>query len=370
MSKKYNAKNERIKRDYFDYLAEAGGRHKSTIAAASRALQKFEAHTKFADFASFNKRQAKSFKESLLKTPNVRTSKPLAASSVHSTLRQIMKFLQWLSGEQGYRRFIKIRDVEYLNPSRKTLGEARARPKKQIPTFEQIRQCINSMPSNTDIELRNRALIAFVALTGIRVTAAAKLPLGLVDIEDRFVDQDPRATETKASKHIKTFFFPVGDDFERIFTDYVKHLRENLQYGDEAPLFPSTRMKLNTIMQFEPDGLVPEFWSDASPIRKIFQESFTAANLPYFNPHSFRNCLINYGQQHCDSVEAFKAWSQNIGHNKVLTSLDSYGHVPLQRQGELVRNVGERNNSDDRFALIEEVKDQFLEFIESKKKNA
>jgi hypothetical protein len=38
--------------------------------------------------------------------------------------------------------------------------------------------------------------------------------------------------------------------------------------------------------------------------------------------------------------EQMKAWSQNVGHADVLTTLTSYGSVPVHRQGELIRATG------------------------------
>jgi hypothetical protein len=32
-----------------------------------------------------------------------------------------------------------------------------------------------------------------------------------------------------------------------------------------------------------------------------------------------------------------KAWSQNLGHEKVLTTFLSYGEITCQRQGEIIR---------------------------------
>ena len=37
--------------------------------------------------------------------------------------------------------------------------------------------------------------------------------------------------------------------------------------------------------------------------------------------------------------EQFKAWSQNLGHEKVLTTFLSYGAVACQRQGEIIRDL-------------------------------
>ncbi len=61
------------------------------------------------------------------------------------------------------------------------------------------------------------------------------------------------------------------------------------------------------------------------------------ADLPYYNPHSFRDMLVRYGQSLNLTVEEFKAWSQNLGHADVLTTFTSYGNVPAHRQGELIR---------------------------------
>src|SRR5262249_55584012 len=77
-------------------------------------------------------------------------------------------------------------------------------------------------------------------------------------------------------------------------------------------------------------------------IRKIFREAFAHAGLPYFNPHSFRNTLVRLGQDTCKSPEDFKAWSQNLGHEQVLTTFLSYGEVPCDRQGEIIRALAAR----------------------------
>ena len=90
-------------------------------------------------------------------------------------------------------------------------------------------------------------------------------------------------------------------------------------------------------------GLEREHWSSASPIRTIFREAFERAGLPYFNPHSFRNTLVRLGQDVCKSPEEFKAWSQNLGHEKVLTTFISYGEVPVIVRGRSYEAWQHRN---------------------------
>src|SRR5262249_24184162 len=68
--------------------------------------------------------------------------------------------------------------------------------------------------------------------------------------------------------------------------------------------------------------------------------SLCAAALPYFNPHRFRHTLAIEGQRRCRTIEELKAWSQNLGHEGVLTPLTSYGQIPIARQAELINRVG------------------------------
>jgi integrase len=119
-----------------------------------------------------------------------------------------------------------------------------------------------------------------------------------------------------------------------IVSEWVSYLRDEKLWGNDDPLFPATRVALGPDRQFAAAGLSREHWSNATPIRTIFREAFSSAGLPYFNPHSFRNTLVQLGQEICRTPEQFKAWSQNLGHEKVLTTFLSYGEVACQRQGK------------------------------------
>ena len=208
-----------------------------------------------------------------------------------------------------------------------------------MPTLEQVKHVLNAMPANTEIELRNRALIAFTLLTGARDGAIISIKLKHVDLIARCVHQDAREVETKFSKTFHTFFFPVGDEIRGIVAEWVSYLRGNKLWGNDDPLFPATRVGQGDSLQFEVSGLHRAHWISASPIRTIFREAFVRAGLPYFNPHSLRNTLAQLGQAVCKTPEEFKAWSQNIGHEKVLTTFTSFGEVSCQRQGEIIRDL-------------------------------
>jgi len=197
------------------------------------------------------------------------------------------------------------------------------------------------MPAISDIEKRNRALIAFTVLTGARDGAIASFKLRHIDIAEGKIDQDAREVRTKFSKSFITTFFPVGDDIYAVVVDWVDYLRREKLWGLEDPLFPATRVAPGDDFRFVVVGLERKHWSSATPIRQIFKEAFAAAGLPYFNPHSFRKTLALLGNRICRTPEEYKAWSQNLGHDHVMTTFSSYGDVASYRQAEIIRGFSD-----------------------------
>lgn len=336
---KHNADNERIKRKYFAYLKEAMRNSEPTVDAAAKALARFESHTKYKDFKAFHYEQAIAFKKYLAEQKGQQSGEKLSKSTLHATLTQLKRFFQWLAWQPGYKSRFQYSDAEYFNLSDKDTRIATTQREQKAPTLEQVKHVINAMPNGSNIERRNRALVAFTLLTGARDSAIASMKLKHVDLIANSVNQDAREVKTKFSKTFNTFFFPVGDDIRGIVAEWVAYLREEKLWGNDDPLFPATRIALGVSRQFEVHGLERAHWSTASPIRTIFRDAFVNAGLTYFNPHSFRNTLVQLGQDVCKSPEQFKAWSQNLGHEKVLTTFLSYGEVACQRQGEIIRGL-------------------------------
>ena len=335
----HNADNERIKRLYFKYLKEAMRYSETTVDTVAKALNRFEIYTKFQDFKKFHFEKAIGFKKQLAEQKNQKTGKSLSKSTLHSTLGHLKKFFHWLAGQPGYKSCLQYSDADYFNISDKDMRIATARREQKAPTLEQIKHAISHMPGNTEIQRRNRALVSFTLLTGARDSAIASMKLKHVDLSEGCVHQDAREVRTKFSKTFSTYFFPVGDEIREIVADWVKYLQEVKLWGNDDPLFPATRIEQNVERQFKAVGLERKHWSNATAIRKIFREAFEGASLPYFNPHSFRNTLVKLGQTSCRNAEHLKARSQNLGHEKVLTTLYSYGQVENERQGEIIKDL-------------------------------
>lgn len=342
---KHNASNERIKRQYFAYLKEAKRHSEPTLDAVAKALNRFEEYTRFKDFKAFHIEQAMAFKKNLAEQKGQRSGEMLSKATLHATHTHLKAFFQWLAGQPGYKSRLSYSDAEYFNLSEKDTRIATARRDQIAPTLEQVKYVITAMRDGSEIERRNRALVAFTLLTGARDSAIASMKLKHIDLMAGCVHQDAREVRTKFSKTFTTFFFPVGDEICEIVENWVTYLRKEKLWGNDDPLFPATRIEVGASRQFEAAGLNRKRWSTATPIRTVFKEAFTDAGLPYFNPHSFRHTLVRLGEAVCSSPEQFKAWSQNLGHEGVLTTFYSYGSVSIQRQGEIIHRLAKTPES-------------------------
>jgi integrase len=354
---KHNPNNERIKRQYFAYLKEAYGYSEATVDAVAKALDRFESDTRRRDFKAYHYEQAIAFKRHLEEQRNQETGKPLSKATTYATLAHLKRFFHWLAGQPGYKSRLKFSDADYFGLSNKDVRVATAHREPRSPTLEQVAHLVSVMPSTTEVQRRDRALIAFVVLTGARDSAIASMRLRHVDLVEQSVFQDARVVKTKNSKTFTTHFFPVGDEIRNVVVEWITWLREEKLWGLDDPLFPATQCQQDASKQFKAMGLSRAGWQSSGPIRRIFREAFTGAGMPYFNPHSLRKTLARFGQQRCSSPEEYKAWSQNLGHEGVLTTFFSYGSVSTGRQSEIMRTLAaEKVAPTSNQQLLEEVR--------------
>jgi len=343
----FNPGNDRIKRDYLIWLKEAKQRSEATVDQARHAIDRYEIYTGFKDFGTFNKDQAVAFKNALVETVGQRSSQTISISTVHHTLRAIRDFLAWLHGLEPFRRRIKPGDIAYLNLTTGDERRARTSTPKTYPSPDQFREALLAMPSGTEVERRDRALIALLLLTGMRDAAVVGLKIQDVDLERSFIFQDPRHAQTKFSKAIDTFFLPVGDDVKAIFQDWISFLIRDKEFGPQDPVFPKTVVNPGANQMFAPQGIGREHWSNAAPVRKCFKAAFARVGLPFTKPHSVRDTLTQLAYSLRLDAQAMKAWSQNLGHDKPLTTFNSYGQLTRETQGDVIAALSKRRESPD-----------------------
>ena len=318
-------KNEQVKHIYFHMLRHADGKSDATIRQIGKAISRYEAFTRNACFKTFDQRLAVAFKQDLAK-------QALAAATVHSTIKSVKRFLGWLAMQPGYKSRINLNDIEYLNLTDKAVRAATAARDVPHPTLSMIETVIAAMPHESDIEKRDRALLALGALTAIRVGAIISLKRKHFDERRKLVIQDPLIVNTKFSKRIDSFLLPVSPTIETVFLDWINHLDNELLFGPHDPLFPATQIGQNENREFQANGLSRTHWKSSQPVRTIYSQAFEAVNLPTYGPHSFRHMIVQEMYRRDLSVIGCKAWSQNLGHESAMTTLTSYGKLSLEEQ--------------------------------------
>lgn len=336
MPRKVNEQNERIKRAYLTYLREAKRADLATVQKAAEAILRFETSTRFKPFKKFHIEQAIAFKHRLDSEKSKVTGKPLSKSTISGILRANKAFFLWLAGQPGYKSRISYSDADYFNQNLKDARVAHTHRETPYPTLGQCRHAFDQMPNGTLIEKRNRAIFAFLMITAARVAAISSLKLKHVDLSQGVVYQDARDVRTKASKSFPTWFLPIDQVYTDCFTAWVALLREELLFGFDDPLFPPPEMGVST-GRFTVLGLKRDTYRTSGPIRDIIKSAFSAAGLPSFAPHAFRKTIVKWGLGTYKSPEAIKAFSQNIGHDSLMTTYSAYLPVSQERQAELIR---------------------------------
>ncbi|MHA1539815.1 MAG: tyrosine-type recombinase/integrase [Alphaproteobacteria bacterium] len=332
----YNTQNEIIKKQYESHLELGGRLSPKTVYQKIKSLRKYEEFTGFKDFKTFNQKQGLEFKESY-------KEEEVSYHTKWRVLEDIKAFFLWLARQQGYKRSINVDNIQALNLTKKEELIADVRRIKKYPTLEQVKCLIKAMPSNTEKEKRDRAIIAFAISTGARIAALMTLKIRSVDDYQKVLEQDPNVgVKTKKGKYIVTRFFPVGEEIEAICLDWLKYLKEERLFGLDDPLFPAMKSEVDEMQNFKRDKLSKRFMTSDTNMRRIFEGAFEEAGMQYHNPHSFRDTLIALGYKVCKTPEEFKAWSQNVGHQNMLTTFTAYGTIDPNRQIDIIGGMGEK----------------------------
>ncbi len=343
MMSEYHPRNELAKKQYEEALLHGKCRDPKTVRAVWNSINLFEEFTGHADFREIDADQAKRFKAWLVKRKN-RDGQGLSISTMRSTLQALREFFEWLAIHPQYVRKVDGRAVQYLRLSDNENRAGRASREKPAPTLEELSAALEAMPTDTEIDRRDRAVFAFTVITCVRDDALITLKMKDLDAGRKTVWQDPKHVRTKRRKGIHTrFVSQVMPLAEKIVLDWYAYARERLNLTSEDPLFPKTLVENDPeTMMFRAGGLSREHWSNAQPVREIFKAAFERVGLPYYNPHLFRKTVVKWAQQHCSQRE-FKAISQNLGHDHAMTTYNAYGAMSVDEQFRVIENIGTSN---------------------------
>ena len=333
------SKNERLKRGYFNCLRQAKGYSEPTIVAHERALARWEEFTEFEDLGRYTANKAIAFKKHL-ECPN-KQGKILSAGSRYHCLQCLQSFFEWLGLQPGYKSKITSDAISYLALDLRTVNAVTSPGNPRVPSLEYVKRLTESIDAQDEIGLRDRALISFLLLSGMRDMAVATLPLGFFDKDRLEVRQDYlRGVNTKFGKTFTSYLLVFDDTLLTYILEWVDHLISKRLFANSDPLFPRTQVDQGSnSLCYQATKVEPIFWCGTGSIRRILRERAEAAGLEYYKPHAFRHAHVHLALPFADTAERVKAISKNLGHEHVATTLTTYGDIEPYRVGEVIRGM-------------------------------
>lgn len=338
--KKCNPKNELLKEKFFEMLEGAKGRDPKTVQAHANAICEFEIFTNFKDFKKFERKNAIEFKSYIANKTNQKTGEPVSKSYLLHYTSHVKAFFEWLTQQKGYRN-MKFDDVQYFNITRNDKNRALATSFQEGYEVYEIIDTVRKMPSTTEIEKRNKALISLCFLTTPRISALQSARIQSIKYFKSYnayaFVQNPNLINTKFAKNITSYFIGSVQDIYDNVLNWQEYLRKK-GFSEKDPLFPRITPSFTSAGE---QILIMEkvFIKSQTTIRNIFRHAFEANNLPYRKPHTFRHSMVRKALISENSPALISALNQNTGQAlNVGTIIESYGTRPEHQRAGIFRN--------------------------------
>jgi site-specific recombinase XerC len=269
----------------------------------------------------------------------------ISRSTVTHVLSRCEALFKWLSARPGIKLDPHL--PGYFNLSRKERGAAASAVKGTNLTFDQAISIFAAMPDSNTIELRNRAIIAMFICTGIRIAALTTLRGKHVNLNTRWINQDPREVDTKFGKHIRTYLLNLGPALLNTMTAWANWRTQN-GFGDNEPFFlPDRYIQPNGVgLGYRPSSREPAIcWKSIDPVQQIVKYAASAAGFAEQNisSHDFRKAAHPFlakrgGMQTAEEV----ALLLNFGHTPIETIRKHYAAMPEDQREELLDELCRR----------------------------
>lgn len=347
-------KNELVKRGFYKYLENAKRFSPKSIESYEKAIWLWEDFSKKADFKFFNQTKAEEFKDWLKNKQKKNSQELVSLSYCYDILRYLKVFFEWLSGQPNYRK-INRTAIDYLNLTRGEAKIATQSKAKIYPSLEEVKAIIEGIDGKTEIEMRDKALISLMFLTGARISAILSLPMQSFDREKLTVYQDPKlGVQTKNSKLITTAImeFSFYKEPRRYFLEWFDYLEKERKFKPNEPIFPATKIEngKDNIGYYNTEKVEPLFWKNTNSIRKIFEKRSKQVEIRCYKPHSFRDLLVKEISKLSLTEEQKKAFSQNLGHEDVGTTFGNYGYGKIgeDKQIEIMKSINFNSNEENK----------------------
>ena len=126
--------------------------------------------------------------------------------------------------------------------------------------------------------------------------------------------------------------------YRKCLESWVRYLYDKRHYGPSDALFPKQVVAAKN-GRFARGGLSREPYANAQTINRVVKGAFTAAGMHPYTPHSLRKTLAVLMDTTCSTMSENKAWSQNLGHEHLATTVSAYLLITREQQRDLIRSL-------------------------------
>jgi integrase len=330
----------------YDYVLEI----KNEAGYGDAVVQKFEraiGHWKAfndsigEDCKVINPLKVQKFKEYVRKLTF--REKPVSVSTKKSIILNVKKLFSWTMKHYPQSQ-IEEHSLSLLKLNRAENNQLKGNKIVWYPAIDEIIYIVQPKPNDSIIITRVKMIIIFMLITGARCMATATMLLGAIDLQYMIVYQHPSlGVSTKYSKSINTTILELIPGARDALLKWCHDLRA-AGFSDKDPLFPkaANEEKSEDSSAFtEAQGWTKEFIS-ASTINREIKKLGKAKGLPRLHPHALRHAHVEAALKACKNGEEIKAISQNIGHEKVLTTLNQYGNKSPKDLHDTIVRINQR----------------------------
>lgn len=288
-------------------------------------------------------------------TAKMRGDGRMSIDTIKRTMVGVKLFFKWLRNQD--RRYFNALDHDWLESLRPPkLGE-QIRERK-LYTLENVRKLV-AVPAYSLREKRDRAAVAFMFLSGMRIGAFVTLPIQAVDMENGAIKQLPQlGVRTKFKKAAITYLLPIPDLLE-VVREWDDLIRPSLPL--DALWYTHISTTQEQLLPTPSTGDKRRYRFDAA-LRELCKQ----AGIPYLSSHKFRHGHTVYALSKAKTPADVKAVSQNLMHSSITITDGVYGRLTSndvqQRIFDLQQEITNGEPSD---VTIDEV----MQMLQQMKKN-
>lgn len=254
----------------------------------------------------------------------------LAPAYITSIFKNTRAFLFWAKREWPTRyKALDNSTIDSIRPSRER-SETAVLVKRELYTLDDMLKIVSIRPETLS-ERRLIAGMAFLFLSGMRITAFLSMPIRSVDLEQWRVLQLPEyGVKTKNSKAAITFLLNIPD-LREIVSEWDKEIRKAL------PITANWYPVIDPFGEFSTVKRASE--NSRNEFYKAMKNLFNKHGIKYLSPHKFRHGHAVYALKNSKSVIQAKAISQNLMHSNMGITDGIYGRLVSDDQKNLIHNL-------------------------------